>query len=92
VCGEARNSATLSAFGLFAALLGVSMPRNTLLEFGAGLHARIDRAAGGWRASYRLVDGNGNATAIDMRIFGNDRDAGAWLYNEARRRGFQSIS
>jgi hypothetical protein len=68
------------------------MPRNTLPEFGAQFHARLDRAANGWRASYRLLDGDGIATDTDWRAFGSDRDARDWLYEEGRRRGFQSIS
>jgi hypothetical protein len=68
------------------------MPRNTLPEFGAQFHSKLDGTAHGWRASYRLVDGDGVATDTDWRVFGSDRDARDWLYDEARRRGFQSIS
>jgi hypothetical protein len=73
--------------------LGVPpVTRNNLPDFGASLHARIDRADGGWRASYRILHSDGKAAVSDARIFAKDRDAGAWLYDEGRRRGFQIIS
>jgi hypothetical protein len=68
------------------------MPRNTHPDFGAQFHARIDRAAGGWRAWYRLFDGDGLLADTDAKLFGNDREAGDWLYDVSRQRGFQSIS
>jgi hypothetical protein len=43
------------------------------------------------RASYRLVDSNGLLAGTDAPPFASDRDARDWLYDEARRRGFQSI-
>jgi hypothetical protein len=52
----------------------------------------LDRAVNGLRASYRLVDSDGLLAATDAQLFGNDRHARDWLYEEARRRGFQSIS
>jgi hypothetical protein len=68
------------------------MPRNTLSEFGARFHARIDRTANGRRAAFSLVDSDGLLANSDARLFQNDRDARDWLYDEARQHGFQSIS
>jgi hypothetical protein len=68
------------------------MPRNKLSEFGARFHARLDRTANGLRASYRLVDSDGLLADTGAQLFGSDLHARDWLYEQARRRGFQSIS
>jgi hypothetical protein len=68
------------------------MARDRLPEFGGSFYGRLDRTTSGLQASYRLLDGKGVLAASDARLFGSERDAHGWLYEEARRRGFQSIS
>jgi hypothetical protein len=79
-------------YGVSGMSCGALCRATSCQRFGARFSARIDRTANGLRASYVLIDGNGLLADTDARMFGSDRDARDWLYEEARRHGFQSIS